>query len=263
MKDTPHRHLPEIDGLRALAVCLVVLFHAGVSGFSNGYVGVDLFFVISGYVICSMIERAIAAGTFEFLNFYERRARRLFPALLVLLVVLTVVGWLILLPSDLVTFAKAELAGLSFLANVFFWRRSGYFAEQASLNPLLHLWSLGIEEQFYVAFPILFVVTRKRLSVHLHWVLPVMTLLLFAAACSSAPALSDFYSPLSRAWEFLLGASVAVSRLRQPRLGWREACAALGLATILVFSSSFAGRAPWTVFPYILAPPRPRKPYVA
>lgn len=142
---------PEIDGLRALAVVPVVLFHAGVPGFTGGYVGVDVFFVISGYLITSILLKEMEGGSFSILNFYERRARRILPALFIVLLFSIVTAWHVLLPVDFKFFAQSLVASVLFLANAFFLIKGGdYFAAPLEQAPLLHLWSLAVEEQFYM-----------------------------------------------------------------------------------------------------------------
>nr|WP_246771782.1 acyltransferase [Pseudomonas syringae] len=146
---------PEIDGLRALAVIPVILFHAGLPLFSGGFVGVDIFFVISGYLITSIIIAEKIRGRFSLINFYERRARRILPALFVMMLICLPVAWLTLDPSDLKYFAKSLVAVPTFSSNVLFWLESGYFDATAELKPLLHTWTLAVEEQYYLFFPLL------------------------------------------------------------------------------------------------------------
>ncbi|WP_298281984.1 acyltransferase family protein [Novosphingobium sp.] len=149
------QHRREIEGLRAVAVLPVVLFHADVPGFGGGFVGVDVFFVISGYLITLAIAEAKAAGTFSFAQFYERRARRLLPALFPVLGVSFALAWAVMIPTDFRRLAQAPAASAVFGANMLFARRTGYFDDDEGYVPLLHLWSLSAEEQFYIAFPLL------------------------------------------------------------------------------------------------------------
>mgnify|MGYP001321792975 CR=1 FL=1 len=150
----------EIDGLRALAVLPVILFHAGVPGFSGGFVGVDVFFVISGYLITSILARELEGGQYSIVRFYERRARRILPALAVVIAACLPAAWVWLSPRDLQDFAQSVLAVGVFGSNVLFWRESGYFDSAAELKPPLHTWSLAGEEQFYVLFPPLLALVR-------------------------------------------------------------------------------------------------------
>ena len=152
----------DIDGLRALAaVPAPVLFHAGVGPFSGGFTGVDVFFVISGYLITSLIVGEIRQGRFSIIQFYERRVRRIFPALIAVLIFASAASWRLLLPQQLDDFAESVVATTLFVSNVLFWRESGYFTAPAIEKPLLHTWSLAVEIQFYIAFPLfLFIVHR-------------------------------------------------------------------------------------------------------
>src|SRR6056297_1339994 len=149
------QYRPEIDGLRAVAVVPVILFHAGFALFSGGYVGVDVFFVISGYLITSLILEDLDRGTFSLLHFYERRARRIFPALFLVVAACIPFAWALMLPDQLKDFSQSVAAVILFSSNVLFWQESGYFDGAAELKPLLHTWSLAVEEQFYIVFPFL------------------------------------------------------------------------------------------------------------
>ena len=149
---------PEIDGLRALAVLPVLLFHAGFQFFQGGFVGVDIFFVISGYLIANIIINELSIERFSLLTFYERRARRILPALFCVMFFSIPFAWLWLVPYDLNNFGQSLISVTFFLSNVLFWWEGGYFDTAAELKPLLHTWSLAIEEQFYVLFPIFLIV---------------------------------------------------------------------------------------------------------
>jgi peptidoglycan/LPS O-acetylase OafA/YrhL len=149
------RHRADIDGLRAIAVVAVVLFHAGVSQVSGGFVGVDIFFVISGYLITSLLLGEIAEGRFSLAGFYERRIRRIFPALFAVLAFCMAVATILFLPRELQNFDQSLLATTFFVSNIYFYSTTGYFAAQPDSLPLLHTWSLSIEEQFYIVFPLL------------------------------------------------------------------------------------------------------------
>lgn len=208
MKTLTYR--PDIDGLRTLAVVPVILFHAGASWLPGGFIGVDIFFVISGYLISSILLREIAAGNFSFLRFYERRLRRIIPALLVVLIVTVAVFQLIALPDQAKSTAESGIAGLLSISNVYFWRTSGYFAPAAEFMPLLHTWSLGVEEQFYLLFPVvLLVLARLRLPIGL--VLMGITALGFALGywlSVTRPSVAYYLLP-ARFWELGIGAVLA------------------------------------------------------
>ncbi|WP_422031429.1 acyltransferase family protein, partial [Roseovarius sp.] len=143
---------PDIDGLRTVAVVPVLLFHAGL-GLSGGFIGVDVFFVISGYLITTLLLGEMDERRFSLLGFYERRARRILPALFTVLIATTVAALLLMTPTDLVSYAKSAASTAGFLANIWFYTQEGYFTEAAELKPLLHTWSLGVEEQYYLLFP--------------------------------------------------------------------------------------------------------------
>ncbi len=205
-----YRH--EIDGLRAVAVLPVIFFHAGFSLFQGGYVGVDVFFVISGYLITSLILAEQTAGTFTIAGFYDRRARRILPALFLVTAACLGMAWLFMTPLQLKEFFQSVTAISVFSSNVLFWRlTSEYFASAAEENPLLHTWSLGVEEQYYILFPVLVVglwyVDRKHLA---RWmgILLFISLALCEYGSRSQPIANFFLAP-SRAWELLVGALVA------------------------------------------------------
>jgi len=169
---------PEIDGLRALAVLPVILFHAGFAHVSGGYIGVDVFFVISGFLITGILLRELEAEQFSILAFYERRMRRILPALFLVLTVTMIFGLFVMLPYELAALGRGIVAVIFFLSNVLFWSESGYFAASSELNPLLHTWSLAIEEQYYILFPLALWVCWK-------WSNKGVVLLLGLAALSS------------------------------------------------------------------------------
>ena len=209
---------PDIDGLRALAIIPVVAFHAFPEWVSGGFVGVDVFFVISGYLISLIILDRLGAGSFSLTEFYARRIRRLFPALATVLCVCLAWGWFYLYAADYAQLGKHVAGGAGFVANLVLWNEAGYFDTVSEAKPLLHLWSLGIEEQFYFLWPsLLFVTWRARLN-------PLgMLALVFAASFVlnvvqvRTDEVSAFFSPLTRLWELLLGGSLAYLVLAHAR----------------------------------------------
>ncbi len=213
------RYRADIDGLRAIAVVSVVLFHAGLGPFSGGYVGVDVFFVISGFLIGKGLLQEMEGGRLSLVGFYERRVRRIFPALFVMLSVTFAAFALILSNLDLIRLSKGVVATLAFASNILFFREAGYFAPTAELQPLLHSWSLAVEEQFYIVFPlILAALTRARRATRPVLIgLTVASFVLSIWATSRAPAF-NFYLPFTRAWELMLGALLAAGIFPTARL---------------------------------------------
>ena len=215
------RYRADIDGLRVIAVLLVVLDHLRTR-VTGGYVGVDIFFVLSGYLIGDHIISEVRAERFSLVDFYERRVRRIFPALLVMLAVSSAVAWFVLLPTELVSFSQAEVAALFSVANFTFLRQAGYFDSASLLNPLLHTWSLAVEEQFYLFLPLLVLLVHRRFPHRIRQVLWLLTAASFAAAAAWvywAPSVAFFSSPL-RAWELLVGTLLS-QRLLLPRMSTR------------------------------------------
>jgi len=216
-KNSADSHLiayrPDIDGLRAIAVLSVIIYHLSHAILPGGYLGVDVFFVLSGYLITAIIWREIAIGDFSILRFYERRIRRIMPALLAMIFIVTAVATLLLLPVDLIGFARSLFATLGFVANIYFWRDSNYFSSVADEKPLLHLWSLGVEEQFYLIFPLLLLLLARKAK---SWAILAMGCLCIASFASNVFALKvdgsspAFYLLPTRAWELGVGAFIAL-----------------------------------------------------
>jgi peptidoglycan/LPS O-acetylase OafA/YrhL len=206
----------DIDGLRAVSILLVVGYHAVPWLVPGGFIGVDIFFVISGFLITRIILTQLKAGTFSSMEFYARRIRRIFPALIVVLAVTYLIGWFFLLPDGFSLLGKGTAAGVAFVSNLFQLTQLGYFAPDATENPLLHLWSLGIEEQFYIVWPLLLWVlsgSKRRWF----WIAAIaaasfgLSMMIFFGYKEWA-----FYSPLSRAWELLAGGMVASRYVDHP-----------------------------------------------
>jgi peptidoglycan/LPS O-acetylase OafA/YrhL len=231
---------PDIDGLRAIAVLAVVFYHADVALFSGGFVGVDVFFVISGYLITSLIHGHCRTNQFSIVEFYERRIRRIFPALFVMVAFCFLAGGLLMMPLDYKQLGYSAVANSLFASNVLFWLRTGYFDADAEVKPLLHTWSLAVEEQFYIFFPIFLLLLYK------YWREHVAVAVLMLAAGSfilsvwqtyNAPE-GAFYLPLGRAWELMVGASLALSINQLPyRKDIDEIAGIIGIAA--VFGSIF------------------------
>ena len=201
----------EIDGLRALAVIPVIFFHAGFDTFSGGFVGVDVFFVISGYLITTIILTEKESNTFTLLGFYERRARRILPALFFVIFSCMFMAWFCLFPDDMKLFSESIVSVTLFASNVFFWRDTNYFATAAELKPLLHTWSLAVEEQYYALFPI-FILSTWRLG--RRWIILLLTFAAFLSLAAAQwgsfnmPAATFFLLP-TRCWELLIGVFVS------------------------------------------------------
>ena len=201
----------DIDGLRALAVIPVVLYHFGFGAFSGGFIGVDVFFVISGFLITSIIHREISAGRFSFVDFWARRARRIIPALSVMMLGTLLVGWLLMPANDYSQLGRAVRYQAMFVSNILFMRQDGYFNPASDFKPLLHTWSLSVEEQYYILFPLLMVLLTRFLR-HWRWMLFGLLLVSFALnvwVIKREPDAAFFLLPM-RAWELLCGAMLAV-----------------------------------------------------
>lgn len=213
------RYRPDIDGLRAIAVLPVVAFHAFPTWMKGGFIGVDVFFVISGFLISTIIFENLDKGTFSFTEFYARRVRRIFPALTVVLIACMIFGWLVLLPDELNQLGKHIVAGTGFVSNLILWNEVGYFDNSAETKPLLHLWSLGIEEQFYIVWPLLlWLAWRWRFNLLiLASMIAILSFALSVKGIKQDPA-ATFYSPLTRFWELLCGTLLAWHSLQKADL---------------------------------------------
>jgi peptidoglycan/LPS O-acetylase OafA/YrhL len=244
---------PDIDGLRAVAVLLVLAFHAG-AGCTGGFVGVDVFFVISGFLITGILLADLGAEKLTLLGFWERRIRRILPAAAVVLMASFAVGWFWLLPQDFLELGRSVMAQVLMVPNVYFYRTSGYFTQDADLKPLLHTWSLGVEEQFYVMLPFLLLMLRRVRRRSQLMVLAALGLgsLALSVAWSHSHAWANFFFLPTRAWELLLGSCLAAWKpgpKAAPR--WlRECLGAAGL--VMIFGSAF-GYDEKTTFPGLAA----------
>lgn len=251
---------PEIDGLRAFAVLPVILFHAGAPGFDGGFVGVDVFFVISGYLITRILLDEMAEGRFSVAGFYERRARRILPALFLVILACVPFAAAWMLPFELVDFSESVVAAMLFVSNVLFYFESDYFAAASGRKPLLHTWSLGVEEQFYLLFPLLLFVAvvwlgwrDRRLLVALG--LAALASLVVAEIGWRISRAAAFFLTPTRVWELLLGAILAAGPDLSQRLGARAngALAAAGLTLILGSVAFLSDAYPYPSL-YTLAP---------
>jgi peptidoglycan/LPS O-acetylase OafA/YrhL len=204
------KYRPDIDGLRAIAVLAIVTFHAFPNWIKGGFIGVDIFFVISGYLISINIFGDLEKDTFSFSEFYARRIRRIFPALILILVTCFIVGWFTLLADEYKYLGKHIAAGAGFIPNIIFWNETGYFDASADTKPLLHLWSLGVEEQFYITWPLLLWLFWRR-KFNLFTIILLITLISFSLNIKGvkSDAVATFYSPQTRFWELLSGSLLA------------------------------------------------------
>jgi peptidoglycan/LPS O-acetylase OafA/YrhL len=243
------RYRADIDGLRAIAVLPVVFYHYGIAGFSGGFVGVDVFFVISGFLITGLIHAEMEAGRFSIVNFYERRVRRILPALIVLIAVCFVASLVLLFPTDLERFVTSVIGASLFGSNFVFWREAGYFDSGADLKPLLHTWSLGVEEQYYLLFPGLLLLLRKAGRNWLIAIIALLSSLSLAASIwgvSHAPTGTFFLLP-SRFWELGLGALLALGAV--PPLTNRLLPSIAAIVGLLLVAGSVAILTADTPFP--------------
>lgn len=210
---------PDIDGLRAFAIIAVLLFHAFPLIIPGGFVGVDVFFVISGYLISSIIFRELNEGRFSFSGFYQRRIKRIFPALILVLAACYLFGWFALMASEFKMLGKHIISSIGFVQNIVLYKESGYFDTASELKPLLHLWSLGVEEQFYFLFPLIaWAMWRYR-----KWALPLLVIAAVLSFGADVQKLKTdpsaaFYLPQYRFWEILVGSVLAYVAVFHPAL---------------------------------------------
>lgn len=234
------KYRSEIDGLRALAVLPVMLFHAEFAGVSGGFLGVDIFFVISGYLITRIILEDVSRGTFSISRFYERRARRILPALFCIILMTIACAWAWMLPAQYAVFARSLIAMIFFVPNLFFWRESSYFAADAAEQPLLHTWSLGVEEQFYLLFPLAILLLwrfGKRSTTLMLLIAAFVSFALCEYASRMMPSANFFLLP-TRAWELMIGALCAFAHHEHaPRK--QNLLALLGLGFIILSFITF------------------------
>ncbi|MEX1670448.1 acyltransferase family protein [Zhongshania guokunii] len=245
------KYRAEIDGLRAVAVIPIILFHAGFEFFNGGFVGVDIFFVISGYLITTLLIEDLEQQKFSIISFYERRARRLLPALFLVMLCCIPFAWAWLPPQEMKDFSQSLVATASFSSNILFWLGSGYFDSANELKPLLHTWSLAVEEQYYVLFPLFLVSTWRFGKARVFWFVVTLasaSLLLSEWGWRNSPT-ANFYLAPTRAWELLAG-GIGAFIVQRRGIQNNNSLAFLGLAallfSILVFDES-------TPFPSVYA----------
>ena len=253
------KYRKEIDGLRGLAVLSVIFFHAGVEVFSGGFVGVDVFFVISGYLITTIICSEKQTGTFTLGGFYERRARRILPALFVVMLACLPFAWFWMIPSDLKDFSHSLISVSAFISNFLFWKESGYFDTEVDLKPLLHTWSLAVEEQYYLLFPLFLLLFWRFGRVWIVAILAVVAVLSMALAewGSVYYPVANFYLLPSRGWELLIGAFIAFYFFEKRQDNFHKLVSELfslsGIALILYAVFCFDDHTPFPSF-YALIP---------
>lgn len=229
---------PDIDGLRCVAVLSVIVYHAFTGRLPGGFLGVDIFFVISGYLITRIIVRESSEGAFSVADFYSRRIRRLFPALIAMLVTVLVAGAFLMPATQYRQLGYMTAASGAFVANLVLWQQVSYFVGDALTRPLLHLWSLGVEEQFYFAWPLLVsVLVRRRVFLVPGLLVIFAASLLHSYQLSVTEPTSAFYSPLSRCWQLALGGLVAV--VNRDRLRWLSPHLLAGTGAFLIGASLF------------------------
>ena len=228
------KYRTEIDGLRALAVVPVILFHAGFELFSGGFVGVDVFFVISGYLITTILIEDIENNRFSLVNFYERRARRILPALFFVMLVCIPFAWMWMLPYQMIDFSQSLVAVSLFASNILFWSENSYFATDSEEKPLLHTWSLAVEEQYYVLFPIFLLLAWRFGKNRVFWLIVVMSAisLLVSEWGWRNEATAKFYLAPTRAWELFAG-SIAAFVVQKRGVKSNNALSLTGLAAII------------------------------
>ena len=251
------KYRPDIDGLRALAVLSVVAFHAFPGMIPGGFVGVDVFFVISGYLITGIIYKEITNRSFSIWDFYARRIRRIFPALIVTLSVTLSFGWLILLPEEYAQLGKHVLGGSFFYSNILLWSEAGYFDVDGKVKPLLHLWSLGVEEQYYLIWPLAVLGIWAVIGRHAKSGIIMITITVMVALTSfllnilniSTDHTAVFYSPVTRIWELLIGSTLVLGERNgwvlhrihiALKFPWILNVVSIGGALLIVFTALFA-----------------------
>lgn len=245
------RYRREIDGLRAIAVLGVLIYHYFPSKLPGGFVGVDVFFVVSGYLISGIVLSDVESGSFSYATFYSRRIRRIFPALITVLAAVLLAGIVLLLPDELNDLSRQITASALFSANILFWHDSGYFDTSSDLKPLLHIWSLGVEEQFYILWPLCLVLLTQIKTIRLHVIAAVsLCSFLCAVVMVRAYPIATFFLPFSRVWELMIGSALAMITAKPDGfLSWRIARETAPLVGLSMIAGSAAIINPQTPFP--------------
>lgn len=230
------KYRPDIDGLRAVAVLSVVIFHYFPSILPGGFVGVDIFFVISGYLITSIILKSASSNSFSYVEFYKRRILRIFPALSIVLISCIIIGWVYFFQDDYKSLGKHVFSGAFFISNLTLWSESGYFDSQSYLKPLLHLWSLGIEEQFYILWPIVILLCFKSKYSKRNILLSCAAIFIVSYTISvftmAYEGGANYYSPASRFWELMAGAIIATLRFMGIKTSVSKSMSLIGVIII-------------------------------
>lgn len=244
----------DINGLRAYAVVLVVLFHFGILGFSAGFIGVDIFFVISGFLMTSIVIKSLEKGNFSLLNFYLSRGIRIVPALLVVSIILLILGWFFLLPPDYRALGKHTFSSINFFSNLIYWKESGYFDTSSHNKALLHTWSLSVEWQFYLVFPILvgLLYKLKKSKLFLFIVFIFATIISFISSIiitSQYPSVGFFFLP-TRAWEMLAGGLIFF--IPQEKIPYKKSLEFIGFLLIAISCYIFSTNTLWPSYNAIL-----------
>src|SRR3954468_8850530 len=243
-----HAYRPDVDGLRAVAVLAVLAYHAFQGAMPGGFAGVDVFFVISGFLITGIILEDLKAGRFTVAGFYWRRIRRIFPALILVLAACLLLGWQVLLPDEFRALGKHVAAGAGFVSNIALWREAGYFDAAAELKPLLHLWSLGIEEQYYLLWPLALLLFFRRSLLWLILGVACVSFALNVAIVGGHPR-AAFFLPVTRFWELLAGALLAYLPMAKPSHLRSFLGAALVIAGFALLNGERAFPGWWALLP--------------
>lgn len=244
----------DINGLRAYAVILVVLFHFGITGFSAGFIGVDIFFVISGFLMTSIVVKSLEKGNFSLLNFYLARGIRIVPALFVVSVIVLILGWFLLLPTDYKALAKHTFSSINFFSNIVYWRESGYFDTDSHNKALLHTWSLSVEWQFYLIFPIvvelLYKIKKSRKFLLTFLVLgTILSFILSVVITAKNPSAGFFLLP-TRAWEMLIGGLIFF--IPKEKVPYKKPLELVGFLLIAISCYIFSSNTLWPSYNAIL-----------